>query len=552
MKKINIVCCFFILFMFISTTMLLYNIPLAQVDKQNIDYSYSLKQEEQIESSQSSLKPKNAYAIIIGVKSYGYVGNQDDLPYSLHSSGKIWNLLKNEYNFADSNIIYLKDTEASPHTISKAFNKIASKITENDVFVFYFTGHGTFDSTNKICFYDWSTMSDQSLASKINSLNCSEKYVILDTCYSGGFIPETSGSGVHIMTSCRSFETCFQTYLLQSSVFTYFFKEGAKKATDSNDDGVLSMEEIFAYAKQECEVFSFMFGYYFDPPQNFYFEPQQNNQISGVSVLNTILIRPLFYSFEGRFAYNFTIYGTGLIENLKIITTFYNQSLNKLDYKIYDLTESSTTEHGFESYNGTINYSNNKSASSWGFFAEVLGNKKRLFSRSNSTDIDNDGLEDVLELFRGLNPQNSDTDHDFLNDYDEYYGLTNPLHPDSDIDGLLDGFEVYITNTNPLNWDSDGDGDSDGAEIKNQKDPADSESNLDSQYIYNLLILIASVILISIATVFTSSYLMKRKIKHLKQSNQESQSHKYIKVCDKCGFENKKRNKYCISCGKQF
>jgi hypothetical protein len=135
-------------------------------------------------------------------------------------------------------------------------------------------------------------------------------------------------------------------------------------------------------------------------------------------------------------------------------------------------------------------------------------------SSPTSADTDNDGLDDLYEYNKGINPNATDTDNDNLTDWDEIFiHLTDPSQEDTDGDGIIDSEEVtsavetttpnllklrkklvtstaatqlsdydptYLTSaTEP---DSDGDGWPDGLEVNGtdgdpRYDPYDSDVN---------------------------------------------------------------------------
>ena len=81
-------------------------------------------------------------------------------------------------------------------------------------------------------------------------------------------------------------------------------------------------------------------------------------------------------------------------------------------------------------------------------------------------DSDNDGLNDMLEIYYNTKPYLNDTDNDTINDYQEISVYnTSPSSADSDNDGINDGSEINIFSTNPLLKDSDNDGLNDGFEV---------------------------------------------------------------------------------------
>lgn len=74
---------------------------------------------------------------------------------------------------------------------------------------------------------------------------------------------------------------------------------------------------------------------------------------------------------------------------------------------------------------------------------------QKVLDDKQKTDLDLDGLSDVIETQLGTNPKNIDTDGDGLTDYDE----------------------VKIYQTSPLKADTDGDSYGDGAELRRGYDP---------------------------------------------------------------------------------
>ena len=100
------------------------------------------------------------------------------------------------------------------------------------------------------------------------------------------------------------------------------------------------------------------------------------------------------------------------------------------------------------------------------------------------TDMDHDGLSDLLEFRAGSNPTLPDTDGDGLTDGDEvliYH--TDPTKADTDGDGLSDRDEVLTYFTDPTNPDTDGDGLNDRDEvIVHRSDPTKPDSDSDGLY----------------------------------------------------------------------
>ncbi len=148
-------------------------------------------------------------------------------------------------------------------------------------------------------------------------------------------------------------------------------------------------------------------------------------------------------------------------------------------------------------------------------FEEPIKNDMVLYARwyneNDTTDTDNDGIIDSIEIQFGSDPTRVDTDDDGVSDYNELNWLntdpssvdsnndgildgnddadgdgltnaeetelgTNPAYYDSDYDYLSDYEEINIYHTDPLNADSDGDGVIDGVEVQNNSNPLEKEN----------------------------------------------------------------------------
>ncbi len=84
--------------------------------------------------------PRNAYAIVIGISDYPGTGS--DLNYCDDDADDVYSMLINDYNFLPENIILLKDASATKSGIDNAFANINSKINPDDIFYFFYSGHG--------------------------------------------------------------------------------------------------------------------------------------------------------------------------------------------------------------------------------------------------------------------------------------------------------------------------------------------------------------------------------------------------------------------------
>ena len=405
------------------------------------------------------LTPKMAYAIIVGVSNYP--GTLDDLMYCRSDAITMQTLLRSQYNFKPENMILLTDAQATRSAIFDAFTTIKNQMGSDDIFFFSFSGHGGEAPSLRqfICPYDsipanpQKYIFDLELDLLLDQLPCEEKIVLIDACNSGGFISEVQASNRFIMTACQTSQLSWETSELRHGVFSFFFYDSMFVASDSNNDGVRSLEEQFSYAR--AETISYMLG------NGELQQPVKYDGISGQAVLFPSIGGLSLVPIGNELHYSFNVYGHGLLNclNITVCSIYQNISL-----KIVDLRAFTPSNTGFGYYSGIIQLEEGFNVSGYEIRAEIQ-EYSLITIVETFGDSDNDGLYDILEISNNMNPSLNDTDSDGLNDYDEFYGITNPTLNDTDNDGLLDGEEVNIFFTNPLNNDTDSDNLSDFNEI---------------------------------------------------------------------------------------
>ncbi|RLE15192.1 hypothetical protein DRI96_00280, partial [Candidatus Aerophobetes bacterium] len=258
------------------------------------------------------------WAVIAGVSDYLYI---NDLNYCDDDAQDIYNTLLADPNWNSSHMQLLIDSQATKSAIHSAINNILSGgFDQDDVLLFYFSGHGTYyydqspiDETDGydeyICPYDMDItdlstgIRDDELEDWLNvGIN---GVVTLDTCNSGGFIKLngltskciivpglskkaiTKGDGftkdlqdisnLVTLTACDDNESAEESTSLQHGVFTYYLLEALDNtSTDINSNNKISAEEAFTYASPKATDFN--------PDQH----PQISDKYSGeLDLINT-------------------------------------------------------------------------------------------------------------------------------------------------------------------------------------------------------------------------------------------------------------------------
>lgn len=223
------------------------------------------------------------YAIFVGINAYP----SNPLNYCVNDVTGMKSSLTSCNLWSTASVTTLTDAQATKSAILSAISSVGSQVTSSDTFMFYYSGHGSslsgkayiipVDSTGQAS----SCISDTELYTYLSAINTSaKKFIVLDSCYSGGFIskdpglkaryvplvgsvPEFKGGGFlkalenlsNEVTLCASSgsQTSLESSGLQHGVFTNYIIDGfGNGATigpaDTTSAGFITGEWVFNYA----------------------------------------------------------------------------------------------------------------------------------------------------------------------------------------------------------------------------------------------------------------------------------------------------------------
>lgn len=171
---------------------------------------------------------KDYWAVLIGINDYP--GSSGDLPFSVNEILSFRNTLLEGGNWQDSHIRVLTDSDATVNGVFDALNWLDENEDKNDISIIYYAGHGSRNSSNeRLQIYD-GYISDIDLDAKLDDME-GNIVIILDCCYSGGFINEVGQRGRVILAACQKDSLTYQDYNLKSGIFGYFVNFSLQKIT---------------------------------------------------------------------------------------------------------------------------------------------------------------------------------------------------------------------------------------------------------------------------------------------------------------------------------
>ncbi len=224
-----------------------------------------------IKTDESTVAPTGLipeiWAVAVGVAQYE---NQTipTLKYPDNDAYSIYSFWKSPQGGAldDEHSEILVDDAATKGMVTTTLRNTFSKAKENDLAIFFFSGHGlkgSFLTTD----YDGDGI--KLYHSEINKIlsECpaKTKLVIADACHSGSYIASKGTTptkvnsvdiykelnkthpGIAYFLSSQAEEESLEVSTLHNSVFTYFVLRGMKGEANVNNDNVVTIKELFDY-----------------------------------------------------------------------------------------------------------------------------------------------------------------------------------------------------------------------------------------------------------------------------------------------------------------
>jgi WD40 repeat protein len=229
-------------------------------------------------------KTSDCYVLSIGINKYE--NEALNLTYARPDAQSFTSFLsdKGEKLFNKINSYSLFDKDATKAKIISAIDEISKVMKKEDVFIFFYAGHG---STEENVFYFVTTeitglYQQDKLKSALNVNELQEKFrilpalkqvVFIDACQSGGSVQVLAmrgateekalaqlsrSSGVHVMASSDSEQSSAEIKSLGHGVFTYVLLEALNgKADGAPADSKITVYEIKSYIDDQVPEVSY-------------------------------------------------------------------------------------------------------------------------------------------------------------------------------------------------------------------------------------------------------------------------------------------------------
>ncbi|MBD5303090.1 MAG: caspase family protein [Bacteroides sp.] len=191
------------------------------------------------------------YLVSVGIADYsGFPSKINNLRLTTKDAETIVDLYSKNTSVDYS---LLLNEKATKDRIVRAIKKVFNQASEDDLVVFFFSGHGY---PGGFCAYDGNMGYDEVRKAMAKSKS-KNKMMFVDACRSGGLrVDETGAQGaitaaknanVMLFLSSRNNENSIERRDMQNGFFTTYLQKGLKGNADANRNRIITAKELFDF-----------------------------------------------------------------------------------------------------------------------------------------------------------------------------------------------------------------------------------------------------------------------------------------------------------------
>jgi hypothetical protein len=196
------------------------------------------------------------FALMVGISDYsGFAGN---LPYTADDARNLAQTMTQQGVLAQGSEI-LTDSQATRAAVRAAFQRVSSQAGPNDLFLFFFSGHGSQseesglspepDRRDETIVLRDGEITDDEVAQWFASVNARVSIIALDSCFSGGFARDVvNRPGVMGLFSSEEDLTSSVADKFQAGGYlSHFLRTGFGGEADGDGDLAITAGELSTY-----------------------------------------------------------------------------------------------------------------------------------------------------------------------------------------------------------------------------------------------------------------------------------------------------------------
>ncbi|MFM2267451.1 MAG: hypothetical protein RL757_892 [Bacteroidota bacterium] len=214
------------------------------------------------------------WAVIVGIERYTAMPN---LKYSGDDAHYFHSFLRSPEGgaLADEQVKVLIDEDATRANILQTMRQVLLRADENDVIVFYFSGHGLDGSFLPIDYDGFNNrLSHADVKNVLGESQAKYKICFADACHSGALLALKQGltqqatidkyysafkdvkGGLALFMSSKAEEYSLEDQSLRSGIFSHYLIKGLKGGADSDKNKIVTIRELFDFVYKNVRTYT--------------------------------------------------------------------------------------------------------------------------------------------------------------------------------------------------------------------------------------------------------------------------------------------------------
>jgi len=226
----------------------------------------------------ASAQKLDLYAVIVGINKYKDPSN--NLELAGKDAKDIYTFLnERKHLFANIHIKLLLDEKATRTSVIRALKDDLQPARREDIVLIYLSGHGSRDKTRAGNYYFWPHDTDENDLSStavwmndpslFRGIGSERVLLIADACHSGGYLSGlargkttprellltdfTKVFGRFGISAAGPKEIALEKRTFGNGLFTFHFLRGIRGAADRDNNGIVTVQELFDYASSQTK-----------------------------------------------------------------------------------------------------------------------------------------------------------------------------------------------------------------------------------------------------------------------------------------------------------
>lgn len=197
------------------------------------------------------------YAILAGITDYA---DASDLPFCADDAIKLGETLGTTGILADESIVLTND-QVTVANLERAFLEVARRAGPEDVFLFFYSGHGAhlenrreLDGRDETLYLIDGHVTDDQVNTWFDSVSARLAIIALDSCFSGGFARDviSAPNRMGIFSSEEDVTSNVASRFQAGGYLSYFLRTGIAGAADAEPrDGIITAGELSQYLHRQ-------------------------------------------------------------------------------------------------------------------------------------------------------------------------------------------------------------------------------------------------------------------------------------------------------------